>query len=222
MQVRLHDNVFMLEQLPNNRRRAIDLPSTAGCSNNLLVWLGPGDPGPVPDCFQVVRERSAWERAKAAWIARHPEVMRLPQDPPSDLAPTVGSAVQFETPPERAACQAQAGVLVCAGAACECVPHTVGQSSTSGADVTVSGLVLDVDTANVGGPWQIKIDAQASGTIEVVVPSGNRRCEADWDLDEVRSYRPGERILARGFVFGTDRVRVCMARSHYIRKASAR
>jgi hypothetical protein len=84
--------------------------------------------------------------------------------------------------------------------------------------VTVAGTVLDVDRANVGGPWQIKIDAQESGTIEVVIPSRNPRCEASWDLDEIGSYRPGDRITARGFVFGADRVRVCMARSHYVVK----
>ena len=218
MQVRLHDNVFMLEQLPNNRRRAIEPPPMISCSNNVLVWLGRGDPGPVPDCFQVVRDRSVWDRAKAAWIARHPEVMRLPHDPPSEWAPKVAGAVQAEKSPERAACRAEAGVLACAGAACRCVPHTVGRSSTRGTDVTVAGTVLDVDTANVGGPWQIKIDAQESGTIEFVIPSGNRRCEANWDLDEIRSYRPGDRIAARGFVFGADRVRVCMARSHYVMK----
>jgi hypothetical protein len=216
MQVRLHDNVFMLEQLPNNQDQAIDPPPMIGCSNNMLVWLGEGDPGPVPDCFKVVRDRSVWERAKAAWIARHPEVMRLPDDPPSERAPKVAAGVQAEISPERAACRAQAGVLVCAGAGCRCVPHSVNMWSTSGTDVTVSGTVLDVDTTNVGGPWQVTIDAQQSGTIEVVIPSGNRHCEATWDLDEIRSFRPGDRITARGFVFGTDRVRVCMARSHYV------
>jgi hypothetical protein len=217
MQVRLHGNVFMLEQLPNNQRQAVDLPPMISCSNNVLVWLGPGDPGPVPDCFELVRDRSVWNRAKAAWIERHPEVMRVAHDPPSEAAPAVAGAIQPEMSPERAACQAQAGVLVCSGAAsCHCVPHSVGRSSTSGTDVTVSGTVLDVDTANVGGPWQVKIDAQESGTIEVVIPSGNRRCAANWDLDEIRSYRPGDRITARGFVFGAGRVRVCMARSHYI------
>jgi hypothetical protein len=219
MKVRLHDNVFMLEQLPNNQRQAIDPPPTISCSNNVLVWLGRGDPGPVPVCFEVVRERGAWERAKAAWIERHPEIMRVPQDPPSARAPKVAGAVRADLPPERAACEAQAGVLVCAGAACQCVPHTVGMSSRNGTDVTVAGTVLEVDTANVGGPWQVTIDAQRSGTIEIVIPSGNRQCRARWDLDEIRSYRPGDRITARGFVFGADRVRVCMARSHDVRRS---
>jgi hypothetical protein len=222
MQVRLHDNIFMLEQLPNNQRRAIEPPPMLSCSNNVLVWLGPGDPGPVPDCFQVIRDRSVWDRAKAAWIARHPEIMRLAHDPPSERAPNVAGAVHAERSPERAACQAQAGVLVCEGAACRCVRHSVGRSSTSGTDVTVAGTVLDVDTANIGGPWQIKIDAQESGAIEVVIPSGNRRCKANWNLEELKDYRPGDRITARGFVFGADRIRVCMAPSHFIRRASAR
>jgi hypothetical protein len=188
------------------------------CRDNVLVWLGPGDPGPVPDCFAVVRDRGVWERARAAWLENHPEIMRLPQDPPSARAPRVAGVVHGDKSPERAACEAQAGVLACAGAACHCVPHTVGVSSTSGTDATVTGTVLDVDTASVGGPWEVTIDAQGSGTIEVVIPSGNPRCAADWDLDQIKRYRPGDRIRARGFVFGTDRVRVCMAPSHFIRK----
>jgi hypothetical protein len=224
MQLRLRDNVFMLEQLPNNQRQAIELPEATSCSKNVLVWLGSGDPGPVPDCFEVVRDRAVWDRAKADWVARHPELMRLPHDPPSDRAPVVAPVAnareargQLEA--EDAECQAQAGVLACERAVCRCVPYTVGRSSTSGADVTVVGTVVDVDTANVGGPWQVKIDAAKSGTIEVEVPSGNRDCQASWDLDEIRGYRPGDRIAARGFVFGPDRVRVCMASSHYIRKS---
>jgi hypothetical protein len=221
MKVRLHDNVFMLEQLPNNRRWAIEPPPTLSCSNNVLVWLGSGDPGPVPDCFEVVRDREAWDLAKAAWIERHAEVMRAAQDPPSGQAPKVAGAVHADASPEHAACRARAGVLVCEGAGCRCEPHTVGGSSARGTDVTVSGTVLDVDTANVGGPWQVKIDARKSGTIEIVIPSGNRRCQAQWDLTEIRSYRPGDRITARGFVFGTDRVRVCMAPSHFVAKSGA-
>jgi hypothetical protein len=216
MKVRLHDNIFMLEQLPNNQPWAIELPPALSCSNNVLVWLGPGDPGPVPDCFAVVRDRSVWERARAAWIERHPEIMRARHDPPSARAPKVAGTVPTEWSPEHAACRAQAGVLACDGAACHCVPHGVGTSSTSGTDVTVSGTVLDVDTASLGGPWEVTIDAHQSGTIEVVIPSGNPRCVADWDLDQIKSYRPGDRITARGFVFGTDRVRVCMAPSHFI------
>jgi hypothetical protein len=222
MKVRLHDSVFMLEQLPNNQRQAIDVPPTISCSNNVLVWLGPGDPGPVPDCFTVVRDRSVWERARAVWLERHPEVMRLPEDPPSAQAPQVAGPVHAKKSPERAACEAQAGVLACEGGACHCIPHSVDVSATRGTDVTVSGTVLDVDTASVGGPWEVTIDAQEGGTVEVVIPSGNWRCAADWDLDQIKRYRPGDRITARGFVFGTDRVRVCMAPSHFIREAGAR
>jgi hypothetical protein len=142
--------------------------------------------------------------------------MRVAHDPPSERAPRVAGVVRTAWSPEHAACRAQAGVLACEGAACHCVPHTVGTSSTSGTDVTVSGTVIDVDTASVGGPWEVTIDARESGEIEVVIPSGNPRCVAEWDLDQIKSYRPGDRITARGFVFGTDRVRVCMAPSHFI------
>jgi hypothetical protein len=38
--------------------------------------------------------------------------------------------------------------------------------------VIVSGTVLDVYTASIGGPWEVTIDAQKSDSIKVVIPSG--------------------------------------------------
>ena len=31
--------------------------------------------------------------------------------------------------------------------------------------------------------------AQESGAIEVVIPSGNRRCKANWNLEELKDYQ---------------------------------
>jgi hypothetical protein len=52
----------------------------AGCANNIMVWLGPGEfPADLPDCFTVVKDASVWENARADWIARHPEIPSLGQ-----------------------------------------------------------------------------------------------------------------------------------------------
>jgi hypothetical protein len=47
----------------------------SSCSNNVMVWLGPGNyPVPLPSCFTVTRDRSVWDRAVARWKADHPHV----------------------------------------------------------------------------------------------------------------------------------------------------
>jgi hypothetical protein len=102
LQLKLYDNVFMLEQYPNNDQRAWGLPPEhyahrlADCRGNVLVWLGEGEyPGPFHNdrfagCWTVVTDRAVWERAKKDWIDRHPEVARLPKDPPSRPDEAVG------------------------------------------------------------------------------------------------------------------------------------
>jgi hypothetical protein len=95
LKLKLYDNVFMLEQYPNNAKRTWGLPPEqyadrlADCRGNVLVWLGEGDyPGPFhndrfPECWTVTTDRSVWERAKKDWIDRHPKVARAPGDPPA-------------------------------------------------------------------------------------------------------------------------------------------
>ena len=102
LQLKLYDNVFMLEQYPNNSKRTWGLPPEhygdllADCSGNVLVWLGEGDyPGPFhndrfPNCWTVTTDRSVWERARQDWIDRHPQVARLPGDPQSRPDQAVG------------------------------------------------------------------------------------------------------------------------------------
>jgi hypothetical protein len=69
----LHNNVFMAEK---SSRGNMGIPGRLeSCSNNVMVWLGPGDyPAPLPSCFTVTRDRSVWDRAVADWKARHPHV----------------------------------------------------------------------------------------------------------------------------------------------------
>ncbi|MGH6897897.1 MAG: hypothetical protein ACREJ5_15355 [Geminicoccaceae bacterium] len=102
LKLKLYDNIFMLEQYPNNDQDAWGLPpehyadQLADCRGNILVWLGEGDyPGPFhndrfKDCWTVVTDRAVWERARKDWIDRHPEVARLPGDPPSHPEEAVG------------------------------------------------------------------------------------------------------------------------------------
>jgi hypothetical protein len=67
----LHDNVFMAQQ----KGGTMEIPPTASCSNNVMVWLGAGSyPAPLPACFTMTRDRGVWDRAVAAWKARHPRV----------------------------------------------------------------------------------------------------------------------------------------------------
>jgi hypothetical protein len=102
LKFKLYDNVFMLEQYPNNTQPAWGLPPAryadrlADCRGNILVWLGDGDyPGSFhndrfPGCWTVTIDRSVWERAKKDWIDRHPKVARLPGDPPSRPEEAIG------------------------------------------------------------------------------------------------------------------------------------
>jgi hypothetical protein len=102
LKFKLYDNVFMLEQYPNNSKRTWGLPPEhyadrlADCSGNVLVWLGGGDyPGPFhndvfPNCWTVTTDPAVWERARQDWIDRHPKVARVPGDPQSQPEQAIG------------------------------------------------------------------------------------------------------------------------------------
>jgi hypothetical protein len=74
----LHDDVFLVEQVGQDGPDTMGIPKTlASCSNNLMVWLGPGDyPAPLPSCFTVTRDRRKWDDAVARWKMTHPNVGR--------------------------------------------------------------------------------------------------------------------------------------------------
>jgi hypothetical protein len=43
------------------------------CSDNVVVWLGPGEfPARLPSCFKVTKDPAVWDEAVAAWKATHP------------------------------------------------------------------------------------------------------------------------------------------------------
>jgi hypothetical protein len=75
-QLALHDNVFMAEQVGQGGASSLAFPSRiASCSNNVMVWLGPGSyPAPLPSCVRVTTDRAVWDEAVAAWRKRHPHV----------------------------------------------------------------------------------------------------------------------------------------------------
>jgi hypothetical protein len=46
-------------------------------SGNVIVWMGPGQyPFATPPGFTVTTDKGVWEKAKNAWLARHPAVAR--------------------------------------------------------------------------------------------------------------------------------------------------
>jgi uncharacterized protein YjdB len=75
----LHDNVFTADMIVNGDGMTMwpPLNKIESCSNNIVVWLGPGDfplPAGLPaGCVTVVRDRAVWDNAVAAWLARHGE-----------------------------------------------------------------------------------------------------------------------------------------------------
>ena len=73
----LHDDVFMAERVGTSGAARMGIPPgrLLSCSNNVMVWLGPGDyPAPLPSCFTVTKDRSVWDNAVADWIRRHPQM----------------------------------------------------------------------------------------------------------------------------------------------------
>ena len=70
----LYGNIFLAEQASQDGPGTMGIPTgkLTGCANNTMVWLGPGDyPAPLPSCFTVTRDRSAWDSAVARWHLRH-------------------------------------------------------------------------------------------------------------------------------------------------------
>jgi hypothetical protein len=72
----LHGNVFLAEKVAESGADSMGVPDgLVSCSNNVMVWLGPGSyPAPLPACFTVTTNRAVWDTAVAAWKQRHPEV----------------------------------------------------------------------------------------------------------------------------------------------------
>jgi hypothetical protein len=87
----LHGNVFMVETTGQEGGKRLGVPpdKLASCSNNTMVWLGPGEfPGKLPaDCFKVTTDRRVWDDAVAAWRARHGAGGAAPTGSPRPASP---------------------------------------------------------------------------------------------------------------------------------------
>lgn len=88
----LKDNVFLIDSCASTKHKIADCsrPELIGflprkklkeCSGNVIVWGGPGRfPGKIPNdpsCVTVTTDRAVWDRARDAWLAAHPQVMRI-------------------------------------------------------------------------------------------------------------------------------------------------
>lgn len=81
--ITLENNLFYA---PRGLSRTQIDPSPAQvvrCSNNVVVHEGPRPAVPRSDCFRFTTDTSIYARARQNWIDCHPDVMRLPSDPPS-------------------------------------------------------------------------------------------------------------------------------------------
>jgi hypothetical protein len=71
----LHGNIFRYDQVGGSGAASMELPpgKLLDCSDNVVVWLGPGKfPARLPNCFKVTKDPAVWDEAVAAWKARHP------------------------------------------------------------------------------------------------------------------------------------------------------
>ncbi len=81
----LKNNVWWVNQDATYVGLGIPRGRLTECSNNIMVWTGPGaypapkegsDPLPATfngqPCFTITTDKSVWDKAKAAWLNRHP------------------------------------------------------------------------------------------------------------------------------------------------------
>ncbi|KKS95569.1 MAG: hypothetical protein UV73_C0016G0015 [Candidatus Gottesmanbacteria bacterium GW2011_GWA2_43_14] len=76
--ISLHNNIFRADQPANSSGMGLPEGKLAGCSNNIMVWLGTGGyPDPLPStfngqpCFTVTTDISVWNNAITGWLSRH-------------------------------------------------------------------------------------------------------------------------------------------------------
>jgi hypothetical protein len=96
----LHNDIFRADQNTNNGDEHMAPPpgKLADCSNNVMIWLGPGPfPEPLPDCFRVLTGAEGlqyWNNAVEQWKANHPALLADVGPPVISLfAPTDGATL---------------------------------------------------------------------------------------------------------------------------------
>jgi hypothetical protein len=68
----LRNSIFLVERVSMNGPKSMGFPDGTVAQNVTLVWTGPGDyPARVPAGVRVTKDRSVWDAARRAWLARH-------------------------------------------------------------------------------------------------------------------------------------------------------
>jgi hypothetical protein len=68
----LRNSIFLVERVSMNGTKSMKFPAGTVAENVTLVWTGPGSyPAPVPAGVRVTKDRSVWDAARRAWLARH-------------------------------------------------------------------------------------------------------------------------------------------------------
>ncbi len=68
----LRNSIFLVERTSTNGSKPMRFPDGTVAQHVTLVWTGPGDyPAPVPAGVTVTKDRSVWNAARSAWLARH-------------------------------------------------------------------------------------------------------------------------------------------------------
>ena len=76
----ISNTVFRADQLTNHGDLLMPAGYDVTCSNNTMVWLGPGAfPGTLPSCFTITTDRSVWDAAVRGWKSTHPGVVTGPE-----------------------------------------------------------------------------------------------------------------------------------------------
>ncbi len=89
----ISNSIFRADQDTNHGTLVMPTGYDVTCSNNVMVWLGPGAfPGTLPACFRVTADRSEWDAAARAWDIAHPGVITGPEVSVGDASIIEGNA----------------------------------------------------------------------------------------------------------------------------------
>ncbi len=89
----ISNTVFRADQDTNHQSLNLPTGYPVTCSNNTMVWLGPGAfPGSLPACFTVTTNRSVWDTAARDWDIAHPGVITGPEVSIGDASIIEGSS----------------------------------------------------------------------------------------------------------------------------------
>ena len=89
----ISNTIFRADQDTNHQDLNLPAGYETTCSNNTMVWLGPGAfPGSLPSCFTVTTDRSVWDAAARAWDMAHPGVITGPEVSVGDASVLEGNS----------------------------------------------------------------------------------------------------------------------------------